>query len=89
MDLAFATGYGPTQLINIEGRGPLVRAEDVVALGYRDHKDQQDDQKCSVLSEKTTHRCLHPAINTRDLRRGVASSIENSTLQALAYTSQL
>ena len=42
MDLAFATGHGPTLLTDIEGRGPLVRSEDVVAFAYRDHKDQEE-----------------------------------------------
>lgn len=42
MDLAFATGHGPPLLTDIEGRGPLVRSEDVVALAYRDHKDQEE-----------------------------------------------
>jgi arginase len=40
MELAFATGYGPPLLTNLEDRRPLVRAEDVVAFGYRDHQDQ-------------------------------------------------
>ncbi len=40
MDLAFATGRGPEVLTNIEGRGPLVRDEDVVAFGYRDWEEQ-------------------------------------------------
>ena len=34
MDLAFATGYGPSILTNIEGRGPLVRSADVVAFRF-------------------------------------------------------
>ena len=42
MDLALATGYGPALLAGLEGRGPLVRPNDVVAFGYRDHKDQQE-----------------------------------------------
>ena len=42
MDLALATGRGPTLLTNIEGRTPLVRSEDVVAFAYRDHKDQKE-----------------------------------------------
>ncbi|RCS22549.1 arginase family protein [Phyllobacterium salinisoli] len=41
MDLAWATGNGPTLLTDIEGRRPLVRLDDVVALAYRDHKDQE------------------------------------------------
>lgn len=40
MDLAFATGHGPELLTNIEGRGPLVRDEDVVAFGFRDAEEQ-------------------------------------------------
>jgi arginase len=40
MDLALATGRGPDVLTNIEGRGPLVNDEDVVAFGYRDAEEQ-------------------------------------------------
>jgi arginase len=36
MELALATGRGPRPLTDLEGRGPLVRDEDVVALGFRD-----------------------------------------------------
>jgi arginase len=41
MDLAFATGRGPRMLTDLEGRGPLVRDKDVVALGFRDHDEQR------------------------------------------------
>lgn len=40
MDLAFATGHGPELLTNLEGRGPLVRDDDVVAFGFRDAEEQ-------------------------------------------------
>ncbi|MFJ8632251.1 arginase family protein [Streptomyces sp. NPDC093568] len=36
MELALATGRGPRLLTDLEGRGPLLRDEDVVALGFRD-----------------------------------------------------
>ncbi|MGX1885969.1 arginase family protein [Streptomyces sp. NPDC055287] len=36
MELALATGRGPSALADLEGRGPLVRDEDVVAFGFRD-----------------------------------------------------
>ncbi|GAA4073411.1 arginase family protein [Streptomyces shaanxiensis] len=36
MELALATGRGPRLLADLEGRGPLVRDEDVVAFGFRD-----------------------------------------------------
>lgn len=42
MDLAWVTGHGPALLTDIEGRAPLVRAEDSVAFGYRDHEDQEE-----------------------------------------------
>ena len=40
MDLALATGRGPEVLTNLEGRRPLVKDEDVVALGVRDADEQ-------------------------------------------------
>ncbi|MDQ1050072.1 arginase family protein [Streptomyces sp. V4I2] len=39
MELALATGRGPDVLADLEGRGPLVRDEDVVALGFRDEEE--------------------------------------------------
>jgi arginase len=40
MDLAFATGYGPKLLSDLEGRGPLVQSRDAVAFGFRDAAEQ-------------------------------------------------
>lgn len=40
MELAFVTGYGPPLLADLEGRRPLLRSEDAVAFGFRDHEDQ-------------------------------------------------
>jgi arginase len=40
MDLALATGYGPSLLTNLEKRGPLVRPTDTVAFGFRDADEQ-------------------------------------------------
>jgi arginase len=42
MDLAFVTGYGPPLLTTLEGFSPIVRPEDVVAFGFRDHSDQKE-----------------------------------------------
>jgi arginase len=41
MELAFATGYGPPLLTNLEQRAPLVRASDTVAFGFRDEDEQR------------------------------------------------
>jgi arginase len=38
-DLALVTGCGPSQMTEIEGFRPLVRAEDVVAFGRRDNEE--------------------------------------------------
>ena len=42
MDLALATGRGPAAVTDIEGRSPLVRDEDVVAIGRRDQADTDE-----------------------------------------------
>ncbi len=40
MDLALATGYGPPAVGDLEGRAPLIRAEDAVVAGFRDVEEQ-------------------------------------------------
>lgn len=42
MDLAFVTGYGPSLVTDLEGLRPLVRPDDAVAFGFRDHEDQRE-----------------------------------------------
>ncbi|MGI5359550.1 arginase family protein [Streptomyces sp. CA-252508] len=42
MELALATGRGPRLLTDLEGRGPLLRDEDVVALGHRDARESAE-----------------------------------------------
>jgi len=41
MELALATGRGPSLLADLDGRGALVRDEDVVLVGFRDHEEQR------------------------------------------------
>ena len=41
MDLALATGRGPRVVADLEGRGPLVRDEDVAVFGRRDAEEAQ------------------------------------------------
>jgi len=43
MDLALATGHGPPAVGDIEGRAPLVRADDAVLVGFRDGRQQVRD----------------------------------------------
>ena len=53
MDLAFATGRGPAVLADLEGRGPLVRDEDIVVFSYRD-AEQQAEYGSQALAENIT-----------------------------------
>jgi arginase len=41
-DLALATGRGPAVIANLGGLGPLVRDEDVAALGSRDAREREE-----------------------------------------------
>jgi arginase len=43
MDLALATGHGPPAVGDLEGRAPLIRAEEVVVMGFRDAEEQARD----------------------------------------------
>ena len=40
MELWLATGHGPAMLADLEGRGPLFAARDVVLFGHRDLEEQ-------------------------------------------------
>ncbi|MFC5216474.1 arginase family protein [Streptomyces coerulescens] len=42
MELALATGRGPSLLTDLEGRGPLLRDEDVVAFAFRDTEESAE-----------------------------------------------
>jgi arginase len=51
MDLALATGHGPPAVGDLEGRSPLVRAEDAVIVGFRDADEQARDGSQPLPSE--------------------------------------
>ena len=71
MDLALVTGRGPAVVTDLEGRGPLVRDEDVAALARRDA--EETEQRGSQRIEDT-------AIEVIDLaalrRAGVEATVE-------------
>ncbi|WP_407352756.1 arginase family protein [Luteimonas sp. R10] len=73
MDLAWASGYGPALLTDIEGRRPLVRPEDVVAFGYRDHEDQ----------EAYGSQTLPPELHVYDLPRLRRVGVEPAAREAV------
>src|SRR6266571_956406 len=49
-DLAFATGYGPDVVCDLEGRRPLVRDDDVAVFACRDAADR-DRRGCQPLPQ--------------------------------------
>jgi arginase len=77
MELALATGRGPAVLTDLEGRGPLLRDEDVVAFAYRDEPE----------STEAGMQPLPPALHAMDLNQVRAMGIEAATSQALAHLS--
>ena len=74
MDLALATGRGPRVVADIEGRGPLVRDDDVALLGYRVLTDGTDRHLGTHVRDT--------AILVRDLddirRDGLTAALEAS-----------
>jgi arginase len=75
MDLAFATGRGPALLTNMEGRGPLVNDEDVVAFGYRDAEEQ----------EAYGSQPLPPALPAFDLAQIHRRGLDAAASEAVAH----
>lgn len=77
MDLAFATGYGPALLTDLEGRRPLVRPEDAVAFGYRDHRDQAEYGSQSLPLELEAYDL--PAVRRIGVEAAARAAVEHLT----------
>ncbi|MEO3753247.1 arginase family protein [Streptomyces sp. B6B3] len=73
MELAFATGRGPRLLADLEGRGPLVRDEDVALFGFRDGEQQALDGSQPVP----------PRLPTWDLAKVRRLGVEGAAHQAV------
>ena len=97
MELAFVTGRGPKLLTDLEGREPLVRDEDVVALGVRDAAEQArygSQPLAPGITAIICRRCDAPVPRRRRARRwrillapGRLASSSISTLTACPTTS--
>lgn len=81
MDLALVTGYGPSRLTDIEGRGPLVRHEDAVAFAYRDHKDQEEYG--SQPLPKTLKAIDLPALRKMGIAAAAREAVDHLTREEL------
>ncbi|GLQ56981.1 arginase family protein [Devosia nitrariae] len=77
MDLAWATGYGPAIVTDLEGRRPLVRPEDVVAFGYRDHEDQAEYGSQPLPAELVSLDL--PAIRERGIEACARAAVDHLT----------
>jgi arginase len=77
MELALATGRGPEMLANLDGDGPLVREDDVVAFGRRDHAEAEEAG--SQLIEETAIE----VIGLDDIRRDGLESCLNRVRRTL------
>jgi arginase len=73
MDLALATGRGPSVVVDLEGRAPLVRDEDVVQFGQRD---------AAIAAADGSRRIEDTAITVLDLptirRRGFGPAAQEA-----------
>jgi arginase len=82
MDLALATGRGPTVVTDIEGSRPLVRDEDVVVLGRRDAADA--DEHGSQRIEGTAIEVLDlAAVRSAGAEAAAARAVERLSAPAL------
>lgn len=74
LDLALATGHGPKPLADLDGLAPLVRAEDVALVGYRDFDDNDRFGGEHVRDSGIT------VLDYRDVRTGTIGQILDRTL---------
>jgi arginase len=75
MDLAIVSGRGPRVLTEIDGPGPLVRDEDIVAFAYRDAADQREHGSQDIGAT---------SIHTFTLEQVRAVGVDEAAAQALA-----
>jgi arginase len=75
MELALITGRGPDLVTDLEGRGPLLRDEDVVVFGFRDAEHAAAEGS----------RPLAPTIHARDLPSVRDRGAERAAGDALAH----
>jgi arginase len=78
MDLALATGRGPTVVTNLEGLRPLVRDEDVVAFAFRDGEQAAEYGSQLATAEPAHNRSFRGAPCRRRGRRARRSGSPDS-----------
>lgn len=81
MELAFVTGRGPTVVADLEGRGPLVRDEDVVVFGRRDA-----EEAAAAGSQRVEDTTIEVIDLTAVRRDGVAARVADALTRLTAPT---
>jgi arginase len=75
MDLALATGRGPNVVADLDGRGALVRDEDVVVFGRRDAEEAEEAGSQRI--EDTAAAVIDLAtVQDRGIERAVGDALE-------------
>ena len=75
MDLALATGRGPSIVTDLEGREPLVRDADVVLFGRRDAEEAESARSQRVEDTDVTVIDL-AAVRERGVERAAADALD-------------
>lgn len=83
-DLAIVTGLGDTRLVDLESRGPLVRAEDVVLLGTRAADDYLPELQRRGIAAVTS-----AALRERGPAAVAAQAVERATHAADGFWTHL
>ena len=81
MDLALACGYGPALLADLDGRGPLVRDDDLVVFGFREPDERAHGLPVLSQTRAQTHHL--DRIRERGLDASMAEAMERLTSASL------
>ena len=76
MDLALATGRGPSVVADLDGRGALVRDEDVVVLGRRDAEEAEAAGSRRIEDTAITMLEL-PVVREHGAERAAINAVEH------------
>jgi arginase len=77
MDLAFATGYGPALLTDLEHRSPLVSPADTVAFGFRDADEQRQYGSQPLATD--IHALDLPTVRQMGVERAAQAALDRLT----------
>lgn len=83
MELALVSGRGPTVLADIDGFGPLVRDEDIVAFGFRD-EEQAAREGSRDIRDTPIRACSLDEVRSRGTALAVSHALARLVRDDLA-----